>query len=158
RAAVIAVPLAAMLPGRRGARGSAWRAVRLPPIFLFYGLQNDFKKKAYNRWVVAPRIQRVVANAESTRRELLDLGWLLPERLKTIYDGVDPAPILNADATGLREELGAGPGDVVVLAAARLVPEKGHRMLVEVITRLIGDFPRLKVWLPGEGPEASGLR
>lgn len=128
------------------------------PILYYYGLEGSFKNKAFNRIVVAPRIARYIANAEAIRQELLSFGWIPEARTCVIYDGVDPRPIEQADATGVREELGVSPEDVVVLTVARLVPEKGHPILIRLAAELRKSHPSLRVWLAGEGPEAERLR
>ncbi|HTE18995.1 MAG TPA: glycosyltransferase, partial [Armatimonadota bacterium] len=111
----------------------AARMAGTPPVVYYYGLEGSFKNKPYNRMVVAPRITRWVANAAAIRDELAAFGWIPPERMRVIYDGVDPSPIEQADPTGVREELGAAPDDVVALVVARLVPEKGHGFLIQAL-------------------------
>ena len=88
-----------------------------------------------------------MVNAKALRQELLSYGWVPRERVRLIYNGIDPAAIDRADAGPLRTELGAGPGDIVVLTAARLVPEKGHLTLLEA-ARAAGTEPevRQKTW------------
>src|SRR5439155_23048562 len=93
RAGVLAVPLASIGASVRRTLPGRPRPGSTPPIVLYYGLENDFKKKPYNRWVVAPQIARVVANAEATRRELEALGCFAPGRLHVIYDALDGGPI-----------------------------------------------------------------
>ena len=56
----------------------------------------------------------------------------------------------------LREELGAGPDDVVVLSVARLAPEKGLDVLVHAVAE--ADDPRLLLVLAGEGAGARAAR
>jgi glycosyltransferase involved in cell wall biosynthesis len=137
----------------------ASRMVRgFPPVVYYYGLEGSFKNKPYNRLLVGPRVARYIANAQAIGQELLSFGWVPRDRLRVIYDGVDPDPIRRADPSGVREELGAVPEDVVALTVARLAPEKGHGLLVDVVGRIAGAHPRLRVWIAGEGPEAERLR
>lgn len=141
--------LAAPLASRRGRR---------PPVAYFYGLVGSFKNKPFNRRFVAPRVALVGSNAEAGRRELLSFGCFRPDQLRVIPDGVDPGPIETADPTGLREELGARPDDLVVLTAARLVPEKAVPFLIEVLARVLPPRPRVHSWIVGDGPEAENVR
>lgn len=131
---------------------------RAPAVVYYYGLVGSFKNKGWNRLIVAPQVSSVVSNAEAGRQELLGFGCFRKEQLEVIYDGVDPVPIQQADPTGLREELGAGPDDLVVLTAARLVSEKAIPFMVEVLAGLMSETPRLRSWILGEGPEEPRVR
>jgi glycosyltransferase involved in cell wall biosynthesis len=146
RAARLAA-LAAALPGS---------GVGRLPIIYRNGLEGSFKNKPFNRLLVAPRIARYVVNAEATRAELQRFGWISHQKLRLIYNGVDPAPVDQADPQRLRAELDAGPDEVVVFSAARLVPEKGHALLLDALSRIdVGLRPLL--WIAGEGPEQAAL-
>jgi glycosyltransferase involved in cell wall biosynthesis len=131
--------------------------VRGIPIVYRNGLEGSYKNKPFNRYIVDPRIDRHVGNADAIRRELLSYGWIAPERVRVIYNGVDPLPLREADPGGLREELGAAAADVVVLTAARLVAQKGHPLLLEAVARMdASDRPQF--WLAGDGPDAEALQ
>jgi glycosyltransferase involved in cell wall biosynthesis len=126
------------------------------PVVFRNGLEGSFKNKAHNRLLAGPRVARYVVNAEAVRQELLSFGWIPESRLRLIYNGVDPAPIDEADPAGVREELGAAAQDVVVLMAARMVPEKGHTSLVEAAAAI--SHARARFWLAGEGPAMEAVR
>ncbi|MGE0039834.1 MAG: glycosyltransferase [Vicinamibacterales bacterium] len=51
----------------------------------------------------------------------------------------------------------AGPGPVV-LAAGRLSREKGHRVLVDAMARVVTDVPGARCWIAGVGPLEAELR
>lgn len=140
-------------------------AQRLPPsngsgpaIVYYYGGERTFRNVWYNRQVVAPAIERYVPNAAALRDELLSFGWIPPERIEVIYDGLDPRPILAADPAGVREELGADPRDLVVITVARLVEGKGHDTLIRAAGPLLTPYPGLRLWLAGDGPLLQSLQ
>jgi glycosyltransferase involved in cell wall biosynthesis len=58
----------------------------------------------------------------------------------------------------VREELGLGRDDRLVLAVGNLYPVKGHRYLVAALGLLHARHPRLHVAIAGRGDEAQGLR
>ena len=130
---------------------------RRPALVHYYGLEGAFKNKPHNRYVVGPRVDCFLCNASALRDELRSFGWILERKLRVIHGGVDPAPIEEADPAGVREELGAAPGDIVALVVARLVPEKGHAFLVDALRKVVPGYPQLRVWLAGDGPDAEGL-
>jgi glycosyltransferase involved in cell wall biosynthesis len=127
-------------------------------VVCYCGAPRALKNNLFNRCVLNPHVAGFVANAAAIRRNLLSFGWLTADRVRLIYDGVDPAPIQQADPTGLREELGAAPGDVVALTLARFVGYKGHAQLLEAAGGLAPADPRLKLWFAGDGPEEENLR
>jgi glycosyltransferase involved in cell wall biosynthesis len=49
----------------------------------------------------------------------------------------------------IRGELGAAPGDTVLLYPAMLLPKKGQRVLIEALRELRERHPRLKAWFAG---------
>lgn len=130
---------------------------RRPALVYYHSGAGVFQQGALNRWLVAPRVSRFVANARATLQELHEFGWLRPAQLTSIYDGVDAGPIDAADPSGVREALGCAPDDLVVLVAARLISIKGHDLLLESVARLAPEHPRLKVWFAGDGPERTPL-
>jgi glycosyltransferase involved in cell wall biosynthesis len=84
-------------------------------------------------------------------RDLHERALLLgapPERTRTVPYGVDvgafSAPVPVGD---VRVRLGAGPGELLVLAFGRLVEKKGFRYLVEAAARV----PGVRLAIAGEG-------
>jgi len=48
-------------------------------------------------------------------------------------------------------------GHKVLLTVARLVPRKGHKVVLEALSNVIKEMPRLKYIIAGEGPEKGNL-
>lgn len=48
-------------------------------------------------------------------------------------------------------------GSKVLLTAARLVPRKGHRIVLQALPRVVASVPNLKYVVAGEGPERPAL-
>jgi len=113
---------------------------------------------------VVPAIVRGAAGALVTgtlaRRSMVSRG-APPERVRVFANTVDVegfgerADRLAARRPRLREELGAGPEDVVVLCVARLAPEKGLDVLVHAVAEAAD--PHLVLVLAGDGPERERL-
>jgi phosphatidylinositol alpha-1,6-mannosyltransferase len=79
---------------------------------------------------------RVIANSEFTRDELIKLG-VDPERIALIYPGVDVArfhPDLPCD--DLRVGIGLQPGQRMILSVGRLSRRKGFDMVVRSLAEL----------------------
>ncbi len=99
----------------------------------------------------------VITIAEFTRRYLLDVYRLPPERVTTIYQGVDLRRFRSSRA--LWEEarrhyaLPAGDGPVLACVGS-LEPRKGQAVLLQALTKL----PEARLLLVGDGPDEARLR
>ena len=80
---------------------------------------------------------------------------LREQRVTVIPNGVkwDPPPRLT-----LRDELGLGPADRLLLAVGNLYPVKGHRWLLEALRWLDVSHPTAHLAIAGRGPEEAPLR
>ena len=109
------------------------------------------------RWVVAGA-HTVIANSRFTA-SLIDR--LLPgaaRRIVVLPMGVDPAPPADpGQVESLRRRYGLGAGPVL-LSVSRLVPMKGHDVVIEAMPRLLARFPDLAYLVVGEGENLSALR
>jgi glycosyltransferase involved in cell wall biosynthesis len=116
------------------------------------GLPKAF---SYNRLV-----DRTLVNSEHLRRRILANPEIQPERIAVLRPIV-PLRDLRAEARlPLHEDLAAalsGSGPVIV-QAAMLRPEKGHRTALEAIAGLRSHFPALRYVIAGSGPEEAALR
>ena len=99
----------------------------------------------------------VIANSEFTRQLLLEIG--IPERrIRAITPGVDCSEFSPAPADQKLVERFALKGAQVLLTVARLVPRKGHDMVLRAVAKLACECPALKYLIVGCGPEEPKLR
>lgn len=100
----------------------------------------------------------VVANSRFTA-SLVDR--LLPgaaRRIIVLPMGVDPPPPVPPERVrALRQEHGIGDGPVL-LSVSRLIPMKGHDVVIEALPRLLERFPDLTYLIVGDGPNRSVLQ
>jgi phosphatidylinositol alpha-1,6-mannosyltransferase len=100
---------------------------------------------------------RVVANSEFTRDELLKLD-VSPERIVLVYPGVDLArfrPGLPCD--DLRAGLGLVPGERLILSVGRLSRRKGFDMVVRSLPELARQGVPVRYALIGIGEDRDYL-
>lgn len=96
--------------------------------------------------------------SRSLERLLLDRYRAPPDRVERVGNGVDLARFVGLpDRPAVRTALGTAARDFVVLAAARLVPQKGIGSLIDAASALRARVPSLRVWIAGDGPLRSEL-
>ncbi len=98
---------------------------------------------------------RVVAVSRDLAEQLCRDLWLPRSRVTTVGNGVRPTWVQHS---GLRQELGLGPQDRLVVAVGNLYPVKGHRHAVEALALLQGPERRVHLAIAGRGDLAEALR
>jgi glycosyltransferase involved in cell wall biosynthesis len=106
-----------------------------------------------DRWIMAQTrrlADGVVCITRDMRQSVLQLGWGLPERTWTVYNGIDcSAPETAPRKREARAGLGL-PDDVPILGVVRrLAWYKGCRDAIRILTRLNSDWHML---FCGDGP------
>ena len=145
-----------------------WCRKQRIPYLLLVSSHDAAQRSGWRRAVkgaIVPRIVRGAAGAlvlgTLSRDSLLARG-ARPESVRIFANTVDVAAWgeradeLAGNRVALRQELGAGADDVVVLAVARLAPEKGLDTLVRAVAEA-GD-PQLLLAVVGHGPDGPALQ
>ncbi len=103
---------------------------------------------------------RLVANTDAERGELIDLYGAEPERVRVVHPGVDTEVFRPGRRVEARSSLGLAPDAIVLLFAGRIQPLKAPDVLVEATALLLQRRPdlrdRLVVPIVG-GMSGSGL-
>jgi len=115
----------------------------------FRGIQ----RKLVGLWLCR-KLARLVAVSEDVRRDILSSAWgVLPGKVVTVQNGIDPAPYLKeaVPAAEARESLGLPEEGFLIGAVGRLDPKKAHAHLIEAFhgVRLSGADAYLVI--AGEG-------
>lgn len=96
---------------------------------------------------------RVIAVADYLRSELLALNLVKPERVVTIYNGIDAAAFgSQEDRVEVRRQLGLTEEQPVIGTIARLAPQKGVDCLLRAVALLRGSGHRVVPVIVGDGP------
>lgn len=115
-------------------------------------------KRVIGRWL-ARSTDCIIANSEAVRRYLLDRGGLPPEKVVTIYNGVNferfHAP---CDPRVRRHELGVADDCVLAGVVARVEPAKDHGTLLQAMSLIRERAPKLHLVVVGGGSEEERLR
>ena len=145
----------------------AWSRARRIPYVLVVESHDEGPRAGWRRAVkgaVVPRVVRgaagVLVTGTLARRSMISRG-APPERVHVFANTVDVEEFgkrvdaLAPRRAALRDALGAGPDDVLVLSVARLAPEKGLDVLVHAVAE--ADDGRLVLVVAGDGPERTAL-
>lgn len=99
--------------------------------------------------------RRTLVPTESMRSELLASGY---KRVSVIGRGVDlQAYSPEHRNPELRESLGVGVNDLLVLYAGRLAPEKNIELAIQSFREIQNRIPNARMLLVGDGPERNRL-
>lgn len=101
--------------------------------------------------------QRLVAISLAVREALIASG-LPPERITVVHSGVE-LPALPSDEARrrAREQLHLEGAEAVIGTVGMLYPDKGQESLLRALSLLLGEFPRCRLLLAGEGPQRPRL-
>lgn len=117
------------------------------------GIDHPLKDALRYRFAYNVLADAVIANSEATRRALLrNAPWLAPEKIRVIYNGIDPAPYEGPPATDIRKRWPIAPGHAVIGFVGQLDERKGIADLLAAFERVMREAPGTTLLLVGEGP------
>ncbi len=115
-------------------------------------------KRVIGRWL-ARSSHSVIANSEAVRQYLLKRGELSPEKVVTIYNGVNfdrfEAP---CDPRERRAELHLPEDAILAGVVARVEPAKDHATLLDAMSRIADRCPKLHLAVIGGGSQEPQLK
>jgi glycosyltransferase involved in cell wall biosynthesis len=109
--------------------------------------------------VVGRCVDYYLANCQANARYLVDEKGLPAEKVVLIYHGDDLSRFHpdHRPPAGLRESLGFGHDDPVLIVLGRLEPQKGHHVLLEALPMVRRNFPTVRLVCVGDGSRRSTL-
>jgi len=147
-----------------------WHAARAHALGALAALLTPVPARVLSRRVVFPvrrsigsrilytlPVDRIAAISQAVRDALVQSG-VDGARIRVVPSGIDRSLFERPFERGpLRASLGATDSDTVALCAASLVPAKGVDELLRAAALASPRAPTLRLWIAGEGPEASAL-
>ena len=102
---------------------------------------------------------RRIAISQHVANFVRDEGLAPPERIRTVPYGIDAAGFHRtaAERDRVRVALGCSADAVAIGVASRLIPGKGHDVLIEAFATAVTEHPNLRLFVVGEGPERAAL-
>jgi len=142
-------------------RSRLWR--KYPWVAFHHGYTStDRKMSVYNRldrWSL-PKADRLVTVCRAFARELVDITGVSIDSISVQHNAIrHPQSVSAADVESLRERLGIGSRESVVLSVGRLSQEKAHIDLLAAFKELSESKPEIssKLIIVGDGAERAGL-
>ncbi len=136
------------------ALSGVWR--RYPWVAFHHGYtQTDLKVRAYNqmdRWSLRRAAHVVTTNHRFAR--LLESRGVARQRVTVLHNAVRGIQATEAEVAALRQALGLGPGERIVLSVGRLSHEKGQEYLVRAAAQWRGGA---RLIIVGDGPDRPRL-
>ncbi|MEW6516771.1 MAG: glycosyltransferase [candidate division FCPU426 bacterium] len=110
---------------------------------------------SFSRWFCDQHDQVIVPS--SAIAEML-AGYRLRAPIKILPTGTDLSPFQNLDGKRMREKLGFGPEDKMLLSMGRVAHEKNIPFLFDVLERLQAKQPRARLVVAGQGPALESVK
>jgi glycosyltransferase involved in cell wall biosynthesis len=104
--------------------------------------------------LVGAGIPLTIAISHHVRRVLEASRQRRPGTVRVVHYGIDTTGWLASDAerATLRRAQGLEEADVAVAICARLIPGKGHELLLEAMAPALQRWPTLRLLVAGDGP------
>jgi glycosyltransferase involved in cell wall biosynthesis len=124
--------------------------------------QDAFRRNPLIKWLnrrAMRHAERVIAISASVARFVSEVEGTPPERVVTIYYGLD-APVSgpdDRDMTRLRLGLRDGDDPALIGFVGRLVHQKGADLALEAFAKARQRHPRSRLVIVGDGPERRRL-
>lgn len=122
------------------------------------------EKRRWQHWVdrlLSRYCYRVVAVSDEVARFAAAVAGIPQRRLTVIPNGIDIAEVerelARADAAAIRTAFGIGPGEKIIINAARLKEQKNHALLLRAFARFSERAPEYRLIIIGEGNERPQL-
>jgi glycosyltransferase involved in cell wall biosynthesis len=138
------------------------RLLGVPRVSSVHGAE-DYYRRSHYRIAGSGAIalaDRVIVISRYLRDLVAQRGLASPARIRVVHYGVDPDQwaAMGRRRKAARARFGVEPGAVCVGIASRVVPGKGHGLLVEAARRALQQMPSLRLYVAGDGPLLEGVK
>jgi glycosyltransferase involved in cell wall biosynthesis len=127
------------------------------PTCLIRTLHTERALGRRRRWQLH-RADGLVVVAERFRADLLRRGLVPDDRIAVVEGAVDLDRFQPGRSSAVRTEVGIDDHTPVAGIVARMKPDRGHTMLLEIWERVVAHLPTARLLLAGRGELESELR
>lgn len=133
----------------------------IPSVSTLHSWASFYRRGAYRRLArFAARLSELnIAISEHVGRAAADTGLVPYGKVRVIRYGISPErwPIDREQHRDARSRFGITQGSLVVGVASRLVPFKGHDLLIDAFSEVLRNERDVTLLIAGEGPLRSSL-
>lgn len=129
---------------------------RKPMIATFHGAVDVASEERFLRskfFLIGRGASIIVCVSKRLQQEMAERSPLPTQKLKLIYNGVDPEVFDGAPASGLKEELGLPQDATLVISIGNIRPAKGYEYLVEAAITMAEMNPKVHFVVVGHQKE-----
>jgi glycosyltransferase involved in cell wall biosynthesis len=110
--------------------------------------------------IVGKYVDGYIAVSKANGAYLRDVKRLPGRKIHVVQNGSDLKRFRpdHQVPAGMRDSLGFGANDPVILVPARLEPQKGHRVLFDAVPSVLKEFPTVRIVCAGEGALLTELQ
>jgi glycosyltransferase involved in cell wall biosynthesis len=122
---------------------------------LIYVVLDRFSERFVDRFIVV---------SESLRETLIEKHRILPEKVVTIYNGIEldeykpNVKEVRSQESEVRKEFALARNVPVIGAIGRLVWQKGFEYLIEGVPEVLKEYPDARFLIVGDGPLKNKLK
>ncbi len=145
----------------------AARILRLPSVCTAHVLLTEERRlktrlhEAVEWAVLRFFCDQVIAVSDEARRQYLERKRLAPEKVTTLYNGIDLVPFTDLDRSdarrAVRRELGIPLEARVLITVAVLRPPKGIRFMIRALPDVLRRVEDAFYLIVGDGPDREAL-
>jgi glycosyltransferase involved in cell wall biosynthesis len=139
----------------------AARLAGTPAVCSIHGTHGFYAREPYRSLArsAGRSARRTIAISEHVRRYIVGLGISRPKTTRTIHYGIDACGWVTTttERAAARARLDLDADEIAVGVASRLVPHKGHSLLLEAYGKAVREVPQLRLLVAGDGPLRAEL-
>ena len=115
--------------------------------------RTGWKAKHWIDRIAGRFVDGYIAVSSANRKYLIETKGLPGRKISVVLNGADLKRLGAGVSTrsAARARLGLSPGELVLLVAARLAPQKGHSVLMDAMPAVLQKFPNVRAVFVGDG-------
>jgi glycosyltransferase involved in cell wall biosynthesis len=101
-------------------------------------------------WILRTFSDRIITISDALKDLISENEGIDKKKMDTVYYGLEP---LNLEGNGktVREEFHLDPDAPLLVDVGRLIPVKGHDTLIQALKRIVPSFPKVRLFIVGDG-------
>ncbi|MBR6090535.1 MAG: glycosyltransferase [Anaerolineaceae bacterium] len=113
--------------------------------------QSALSKRLHTMVINSRMAHKLICVSERAKNQALS-EKIRKDKTEVIFNGVRPVEPDPLVRQAVRQELGLGNTDIMILNVGRLVPEKAQQHLVTAASLMAKEHPEVHFFIAGEGP------